>query len=427
MIGFSWTSRAAPIVQIGIGTSAVDNAADARWDVATWSGVGALWSGDEPHWVDITAECHRFEPVLGRKRATDRFDPARLAVIVSNESGWADPVPLTDPDTLTIRAGRPIRAGIVHEVYGTIWLYRGYVDSVTPRYDPVHAHVVTLTAVCALGEAGRATVPKVAAEVGAGELGHQRIARIANAAKWSTKLRVFEATSVAMLGTTLGRQAADLFGVTVDSLGGALYGDTAGRLVLRNRDWQLFDPSTDPIAGTIGQGALDVWASAWTFSNARRDIVTRVVLARDTDATPQPPYDDPTGQALYGVEDWTSLDLVCSTTVQLDRLADRVLRTRGWETAERVESVRIDASTSDRALDLVTLLDVFGPSRYACSLVTENGAVFEREMFATGVRHVITPDGWTVDINLDFAESWAISGGRWGFGYWDQSTWNETV
>lgn len=638
VVEFSWTARARPIVEIGIGASAVETGADARWDIATWSSPTAVWSGDEPMWVDITGDTHRIEPVLGRRRATDRFEPGRLAVTVSNESGWADPIPLNDPDTLTLRAGRPIRMGIVHEVFGTVWKFRGYIDSVTPRYDPENAHVVDITAVCALGEVGRATVPKVAVAVGGGELAHARVARIANAVKWSNGLRDFDLTSVTMLATELGGQAADLLAVAVDSLSGALFGDVEGRLALRNRDWQLYDPDSEPLDGRIGQGttlttlghidfpgtannyvrvpitappadfssdwradsirpaagnfsiviesnvrtyfhagglivqfyatdatfpavsvtdaALDaagfpavgqrvhirgkwdaatdtlylywrlpdrdltddtgwtlasstVWAgkavrttdaflyvgvnsngnpylgyramrqingvidvdihphydvtgdtatftattgqtvtvfrsgspdtelvptvytpdvapSAWAFSNARRDIVTRAVLARETDATPIP-YDDLIGQSLYGVEDWTATDLVCTTTEQLDRIADRVLRTRGWETAERVESVHIDASTSDAALDLVTLLDVFAPSRYACNLVTEHGAVFDREMFATGVHHVITPDVWTVDVNLDFADPWAVAGGRWGFAYWDESTWTEAA
>lgn len=171
----------------------------------------------------------------------------------------------------------------------------------------------------------------------------------------------------------------------------------------------------------------DVAPSSWDLSHARRDTVTQVILAREGDATPQPPYEDLVGQKLYGIEPWQATDLVCTTTAQMDRLADRILRTRGYTTANRVERVHIDASSSDAALDLCTELSVFDPSRYRCRLELERGEVFDREMFATGVRMVMTPDTWTVDINLDLAAPWASSGGRWDEAEWNQAEWNASL
>lgn len=275
MIGFAFDCPYTPIVQIGIGDSRVDEDAG-QWNVDDWDDAGATWAGTAPFWLDITAKVFELETFYGRQRTTDLFEVGTATLLVDNSDGWGDPVPPDDdPAFLTLRAGRPIRVALSHATKPTRVLWYGYIDSTEPVYDANDFEQVTITAVCALGEAGRAPLAELAAPVGASELAGTRIARILNAAKWPAAQRVIETTGVTMLSTVLGDQTADMLQVTAESVGGAVYGDEAGRVVFRGRDWQLFEPD-EPLDGTIGNfpgvetfvPPVESSAGLWDFDNA---------------------------------------------------------------------------------------------------------------------------------------------------------------
>lgn len=87
---FEFTTRVRPIMEVGIGSSVVDEAA-ALWDVALWDDINARWNGDEPLWRDVACDVIDAHLELGRGRITDTFPVARADITVDNNSGWADP------------------------------------------------------------------------------------------------------------------------------------------------------------------------------------------------------------------------------------------------------------------------------------------------------------------------------------------------
>ena len=198
--------------------------------------------------------------------------------------------------------------------------------------------------------------------------------------------------------------------------------------MFRGRDWQTHFPDEEPVTATIGNGSTsDISPVGWRMSNRREDIVTQVVIARETDETPVE-YNSATGQTLYGIETWEALDLVCTSAVQMQRVALRLLRTRGYEVTPRVDGVLFDAATSDAALDLMTgLIDVFLPTRFRCRHILERGEVFDLNMFATGVTHRMSPERWECDVNLDLSGPWEAVGGDWDDASWDLNVWSATV
>ena len=109
-----------------------------------------------------------------------------------------------------------------------------------------------------------------------------------------------------------------------------------------------------------------------------------------------------TGIALYGRETWEATDLICNDPAQLPLLAQRVIRTRRFDVEPRVETVSFDASTGDDVVDLLTVADPRIPSRWQVHLRT-GGVVFDRQMFVTGVRHVMDRNEWTCRFDLDSA------------------------
>jgi hypothetical protein len=169
----------------------------------------------------------------------------------------------------------------------------------------------------------------------------------------------------------------------------------------------------------------DVCPTRWERPFERADIATRVIIGRDVTTAQQ--LDDPPAQVLYGIEPFERTDLLTESDSRITMLGQRILRVRSAATAPRVRSVSFDASTSDNALDLMSTVDVYRPSRYRCRLQYPRGTVFDAEHFATGVAHDITPDAWTLDLNLDSAAPFAAAGGRWDQARWDQSTWADVV
>lgn len=137
--------------------------------------------------------------------------------------------------------------------------------------------------------------------------------------------------------------------------------------------------------------------------------------------------DDPEGQLLYGIEPFERTDLLTESVSDLEMLARRILRTRSAAHSPRVRSVSLDARTSQAALDLMATVDVYDPSRYRCRLELDRGLVFDEEYFATGVAHEVTPNGWTLELNLDSAVPFEAVGGRWDGAYWDQALWTTAV
>jgi hypothetical protein len=451
---FQWTARARPIVELGVGDTRT-TVGQAVWDTSRWDNTAATWAGTEPTWHDITCDTHSYRCEYGRQRSTDRFTVGTANVTVDNTTGWADPNVVGDTDLLTVRPGRAIRMGVVHETFGVRWLFRGFVDAVIPVYDPTEPDTVQLDCIDALGEVNRAKFTAQAV-AGDGETITSRIWRILDAAQWPPAKRDLQLTSTELVADDLAGQAADLLGQAADSGGGSVFGDIEARIVYRHRDWQTFTVGTPPdgeISNVIETGAGNrvmfgtinyLWFGdqviegstgannavcpvRWERPFNRADIATRVIVAREGDPTSTVQLDDVEGQRLYGIEPFERTDLLTASDVMLNTLAYRFLNARHHTTSPRVRSVTLDARTADNALDLMSTVDVYLPSRYRCRLEYHRGTVFDEEYLATGVAHEITPNGWTLELNLDSAAPYAIAAGGWDGAFWDEDHWVSAV
>lgn len=420
LAAFTFTDRARPVIELGIGDTRTPTG-QAQWDVARWDNPAAKWASTDPVWTDITCDVRTAHVEYGRQATTDRFVPGVATLEVDNASGWADPNAVAAPGVLTMRPGRSLRIGFVHETLGAVWRFRGFVDVVRPTYTPAGADTVVLEVVDALGEVNRAKNKPLAAPVGDGETVSARMGRILDRSSWAPAKRDIAASSLTLIADAIGGQTADLLGRAADSAGGSVFGDYDANVTFRARDWQTYLPGT-PVDGTIGNVApSDVCPVGWVRPFARADITTRAIMGRD-EATAVV-VDDANGQLAYGIEPFERTDLLTKVDADLTTLANRVIATRSSSTAPRVRSVTLDARTSVAALDLMTSVDVYRPSRYRCRLRYPRGTVFDAEHFATAVVHDITPSSWTLELALDLAAPYAATGARWDSGRWDRSTW----
>lgn len=421
---FQWTDRVRPVVELGIGDTRM-TVGQAVWNVSRWDNPSATWAGTEPTWLDITCDTLSASCTYGRQRTTDRFVPGTANILVTNVNGWADPNATTAPGILGVRPGRAVRIGVVHSVYGYRCLFRGFVDVVTPNYDPDEIDLVSLDCVDALGEVNRVKLTPNHDAIAAGDTITQRIGRILDRAEWAPTKRDLWPTADTVIADTMGGQVADLLGQAADSGGGSVFGDLEARIAYRPRDWQTYPPGT-PVDGTIGNvDPGDICPTSWERPFDRADIVTRVIIGRDFE-TAQTLDDDP-AQLLYGIEPFERTDLLTESDTRITMLGQRLLRTRGAATAPRVRSVSFDGRTADNVIDLMTTVNVYKPTRYRCRLRYPRGTVFDAEHFATGVSHTITPAAWTLDLNLDIAAPYAAAGGRWDQARWNQAVWTNAV
>lgn len=430
---FDFTNRCRPFLELGVGDSRVPGNG-ARWDVQRWDQPDALWSGEEPVWQDVTCQAFDVRIEMGRDRSTDRFIVGTLTVVASNLTGWADLVP-PDPgdiNTLMLRPGRSIRFGVDHVDLGRVVLFRGFVDVVDPTYEP-GSNVVRLECIDALGEVGRTDL-SAADPAGGGEPPDRRIARVLDAIPWPESKRHLDATSTPLLAAALDGQVADLVGRAADSNGGSVFGDVDGAITYRAMDWQTY-PSARPPDATIGNvGPFDVCPVRWVRPYARADMSNRVVVGNRRQPDPDVVVvEDADSFAMYGVETFAQTDLDTQDVADLGRLASRHLVVRGPDTIPRVRSVSLDGRTGDDVVDLLAASSCYRPGRYRCRLELERGLVFDAEHYCTGIAHVITPDTWVSDLNLDLAAIYsAASAPRWepasgadaGLARWDRATWN---
>ena len=379
---FTFTNRARPIIGFGVGDNRIDTAGG-RWQVSYWDNPTAI-GGYRTVVADITCITYDVTTTLGRQRTTDQFAPGTASLTMSNVAGWADPnPPAGTPAFEQIRPGCRSASGSTTPPSASSGCGAG---SSTPsnRVLPGVGDVANISA--SLGEAGRvwtAELPRSSATATAS----MRFNRIHHAAE-PIGARSIEAVATPMLPTVFGEQAANMLTQCADSYGGAVYGDTEGRVVTRNRDWQTYMPDT-PVDATVGNiGADDICPSAWHLGHDRADIITRVILAEFGESVSRV-YDDIPGQLMYGIETYEASDLICALPDELDLLAGRLLRTRSYLTGSPVDRLVINAYTGRYAVDLVTTASVFKPTRWRCRHMQLCGTIFDAELFVTGIRHEI--------------------------------------
>ena len=418
---------AAPWAQIGVGDSRTP-IQSGIWDVSHWDTDGDRWSGVEPTWLDRSCEGIAVQSMAGRPRIGDPFDVGTAELTFRNLDGWGDMQAPIDPAALVLRPGRAIRYG-VDTPTGRHILFRGFVDDAIPVYAPYATDVVGLACIDALGEAGRVKVAPVDPPVGAGETASARAARVLDAVGWPTSKRDINTASTRLVATGLGADALDLLTLAADSCGGAVFGDLAGNVAFRMRDWQTFVPGPpDATVGNVDAG--DVCPQGWELSFRRRETAVVARMGRTVDEVVV--VVDEAAMPALGAETYERVDLATMSDGDLYRLALRILRVRGMATMPRVEAVVLDAATDPgdgRVVELMATARPETPTRLRCRLVTKTGrAVFDAEYFVASAEHTITENGrWTCRLGLDLAAPFAAAGGRWDLAGWDRATWTATA
>lgn len=433
---FEFTSRAYPVVQVGSGASSTAASTGARWDVSLWDDSGfAEWAGSEPTWRDASCFAISADTTGGRfatgGRVTDEFDVGKAVIVFDNVTGWGSPEAapsLTEPRLIV---GQQIRVGVWHQVFGYVWVWRGFMDDVEPVYDASDWSTVAVRAIDPLGESGRPQVAKVTAEAD-DEAASTRLATLLDEAPWVTAKRDIATVSTGLVAATLDGKVLDLMRRCAVSSGGWVFGDSDGNVVFRGPGWLNDEASRAPEFVITNDssiaGANVVCPSRWVRPVRRADVIGRVVM--QPDAGDPETYESSSVIDDYGAESVRIPSVWTKSPTDRATIAARILATHSPATVPRIESVTVHAhgaGVGASAVDLAALVDAGRPTRLRCRHLDESGAVvFDDECFATGVRHHITRDEWTVEISLDRSDPFVIPTGPhyWDVDDWDQAQWN---
>lgn len=199
------------------------------------------------------------------------------------------------------------------------------------------------------------------------------------------------------------------------------------------------------IEDPVGSGYMelaegdDVCPGEWQRSFDRADITTQVIIRRSVpvDVVEPAPIVLPTNmtvdRTMYGTEPYERNDLWTASDSDAQFIAGQILATRNPAASmPRIRAVTInaehaDSDTTNRAVDLLSTLSIFQPSRYRGRLLTDRGLVFDDTFFAVGVKQTITAEAWTAEISLDRAYPFEVVAAVdrvWDVAIWDHSLWN---
>ena len=249
-----------PFVQLGAFTSGIP-VPGSLWDTVTWDSPAAVWEGGQgyidPPWLDITCDVNAVEINTGRDRSIDRWQVGNATLTLNNATGWADVLPWSnDSLAFEVRPGRQIRFGVSVDGAAPRWLYRWFIDSVDPAYEPMQeSDIVTVACVDAKGQVGKISVAETATPVGAGDTPNVRINRVLDAVSWPPGARDIVPSGVPLIETSFGTQVVDVIDRAADSAAGVVYGDSIGRIAYREIDWQNW-PYDAGVDASIGNGLI---------------------------------------------------------------------------------------------------------------------------------------------------------------------------
>jgi hypothetical protein len=401
-------------VELGIGAAGLPSNPGV-WGTTVWGATNAWWSGQEPQWHDITDRTIQVSIERGRARWVDRIGMSSCTVTVDNGDGWIT----WDSDMLgniDAAPGRSIRVRLVTLDGVSHNLWRGYLETVTDSYTPSSSPVAALVCQDGMAQVAHVDLPERTPE-GAGETSDARVNRILDNADWPTSWRTVDAGQVTMQATNLSRQLADELGITADSEGGIVYAGTDGNITFRNRDWLRLAPYASTVQQVIGDGG-SVCASEYRVIRSGDDIRNDVQVGRAGSSAQRVQNMD--SIALYRRRSFSRTDLICETDAQALLIAQRLLGSRAMSTVRLSELVvpTVDAASTA----FVASVD------YGWRLTVNWSAgdeAWSRTVHVMGVRHDITPTGWSCNLAVDDAVLAPTQ--PWGVGLWGTAQWTEAA
>jgi hypothetical protein len=417
MFDTAWDQWGVVAVELGVGDSRNPTKVG-TWGTSHWGDpTDALWSGLEPLWVDITCDVRRVRIGRGVDYTTNRFPTSTCQVVADNASGWAT---AAGGSLLDVRPGRALRVlGRATDSGVLSPLWQGYIDDLSPLYDPEARPVVVLNSVDALSVLAAQDGLEVP-PVGAGGLSGARITRRLVLVGWPATWRDIAAGQVAMQATNLARNLADEAGVTADSEGGAVFATRDGLIAFRDRDWwRTASPAVSWTIGTVPEA--DACPTRLDVTYSADDVVSIVDLANSGGTVHR--YMDGAAYSRYGPATFRRFDLICQDESQLDVLGGRILAVRGVS-GRRVRGCDLSLlGDTKHPAAMFAALDYGQRVRLAAQL--QDDTSIDQVMLVTQADMDITPQDWTVRIGLENAAPYtpvkAWGSARWGIDTWSSA------
>lgn len=372
---------------------------------------------DISQWVRSFTTSRRFS------RDLQVWEAGTATVVLNNRDGRFNPSNLTGPyvtgGVTGIRPWRPIRirtvyAGQAYEVY------RGYAtawhDSYVEPYPGGGQVITTVPCVDELGSLARFQGFSVG-NVGSGELSGSRIHRILDNAGHTGK-RDIDTGQVTLQATDLSQNCINDLTITADSEGGAVYVNRTGTVIFDGRYALIENDRSNTVQATFGDGTGELgYADIATSYDG--DLLVNIAKYAAVGHSVRTSVDQ-TSRALYQDKQAARSDLLCTSDVDVQLLAD--LTISQYSRPElRVTSVQILPRGKPAAL----YPQVFG--REVRDLIRvkrtpPGGYSIDQRVHIAGISHTFGEDlNWSTTFDLWSAQVYE------GAGTFDSAVFDETL
>lgn len=387
----------------------------ARWDVATWDAAAAVWTGDAPL-DEITCDVEEVQILRGRDLPLARFRPGTATVTVEDPTGRLSPWRTVGSGALAYTAIRPGIELRIWAIVGGVRLdrFRGIVDEIDDRFPDTDRHSVTFVALDYLSVLA-AFDGLEQSPVGTNETAGPRLTRIATNAAYAFPTR-FDVGTVPLQATTLAKNAVDEAGMVADTEMGALFCDTDGTLVFRDRNGLVADPHYVAVQAIFGEVDPEICYAEITLATDLDETKNVVTISRDG-GTATTAVDE-ASRALYQSRTYRRLDLIHADDGESAVIASRILAIYGDATS-RIEDFSVVLTTIPDDVGVVLALGLLW--RIQIRRRAEGFQVAADLQIQT-VEERITPDDWSLRFRTFSAEDFHGSG-RWDVAFWDSGLW----
>ena len=347
-------------------------------------------------WSDITDYVRSDAGVVINRGASRQqgpyfvFESGQLSLSLDDRTGDFDPLNLSGPyvsaGVSQLTPGLPITVSATHA--GTEFiLFTGYVDAWNKTY-PGEGNTDSVVQVRASDPAAylEKASPNESAPEGEGELIHDRLGRLLDAASWPADLRdIDDRGEFTMAATTTSTETWSEMQASATSCNGYLFVSVDGTVVYRDR---TSFPNTNEL--TFGEG-LDVPVVDLELANDWDQIYNLVKLNR-ADGSEQAVRDE-TSIARFGMRSWKRSDLLVDNDDQVADSAEIILY-QSKDQRLRMDAVSVELDDTYRDDQWSGMLSIELLDRIGSTTMTTDGRSVSNDGLVRGIDLSVQPYRW---------------------------------
>ena len=386
-------------------------------------------------WRDITCDVRSLETRYGRERYTSRYEVGTATLVLNNDDGEYT-YHVNHP--FNLEPGRMVRAIASYDGVAYPQFY-GVIDSINEGYTLDGHSVTTFQLLDPTTVFSNVKTPSIQTPLLVTLYPGDRIKRLIDAVGYRDYLLDTGVFSMQRISGS-GRSIRDEIHLTAESEGGSFFADRTGKLIYEDRNWPTQDPKLLNVTADISAAShptimpiVDEWPTLpgapiicpnelrtdWSLAR----VINYVELANAGSTAKV--YEDEASQRKHGIQTYSRLDLLTTSTSFLDTRAQDLM-TGFASPVLRVNSASFRPTDAGWPWSLSVFLNWLVRVWY---LHPTNDWGYAVVTHVQSIEHRISTTEWSVTIAVDrpreFTELAFSSEYGWDGGIWDENLWDQ--